>query len=89
MKMKPWIILKPFAADVWWLIVVLVIIIVILLSFILKQERADDYSCSISALVAVGALSQQGICDYKDGKIKICASAFFYYSISARFPVLQ
>ena len=59
-KVKPWVILKPFAADVWCLIFVLCVIIALLLSFILKLERADDYSCSISALVAVGALSQQG-----------------------------
>nr|XP_012233009.1 PREDICTED: uncharacterized protein LOC105678338 [Linepithema humile] len=66
MKMKPWVLLKPFAADVWCLIFVLVIIIVILLSFILKLERADDYSCSISALVAIAALSQQGFPYFND-----------------------
>jgi len=71
------------------MIVVLVIIIVILLSFILKLERADDYSCSISTLVAVAALSQQGICDHIDGKVKKCIFFFFTIVISVRFPTLQ
>lgn len=61
MKMKPWIILKPFAADTWYMIIVIVVITIIILSCILKLERADDYSCSISALITVAALCQQGI----------------------------
>lgn len=61
MKMKPWIILKPFAEDTWYMIVVIVVITVVILSCILKLERADDYGCSISALITVAALCQQGI----------------------------
>ncbi|XP_011882968.1 PREDICTED: uncharacterized protein LOC105570410 [Vollenhovia emeryi] len=60
MKVKPWIILKPFAADTWYMIVVIVVVIIIILSCILKLERADDYGCSISALITVAALCQQG-----------------------------
>ncbi|XP_012534656.2 ionotropic receptor 75a [Monomorium pharaonis] len=60
MKMKPWIILKPFAADTWYMIVVIVVITIFILSCILKLERAEDYSCSISALITVAALCQQG-----------------------------
>lgn len=61
MKMKPWIILKPFAADTWYMIVVMMVITIIILSCILKLERADDYGCSISALITVAALCQQGV----------------------------
>lgn len=60
MKMKPWIILKPFAADTWYMIVVMVAITVLILSCILKLERADDYGYSISALITIAALCQQG-----------------------------
>ncbi|EFN83418.1 hypothetical protein EAI_02237 [Harpegnathos saltator] len=60
MKMKPWVILKPFAVDTWCTILALVVIIVFVLSFILKLERAGDYSYSISVLVAIAALCQQG-----------------------------
>ncbi|KYN18293.1 Glutamate receptor [Trachymyrmex cornetzi] len=59
-KMKPWIILKPFAADTWYSIILIVVITILILSCILKLERADDYGCSISALIAVAALCQQG-----------------------------
>jgi len=59
-KMKPWIILKPFAVDTWYMIIVIVMITILILSFILKLERAEDYGCSISALITVAALCQQG-----------------------------
>ncbi|KAM0727802.1 Ionotropic receptor 75a [Formica fusca] len=59
-KMKPWVILKPFAADTWYMIVVIVVITVLILSFILKLEHASDYGYSISALITVAALCQQG-----------------------------
>jgi len=29
MKMKPWIILKPFAADTWYMIVVIVVMLML------------------------------------------------------------
>ncbi|KAL6258658.1 hypothetical protein P5V15_010611 [Pogonomyrmex californicus] len=60
MKMKPWIILKPFAADTWYMIIVIVVVTILILSCILKLERANDYGCSISALITVAALCQQG-----------------------------
>ncbi|XP_011262095.1 uncharacterized protein LOC105254854 [Camponotus floridanus] len=60
MKIKSWIILKPFAANTWYMIIVIVVIIVLILSFILKLEHASDYGYSISALIAVAALCQQG-----------------------------
>lgn len=61
-KMRPWVILKPFALDTWCTILALVVVIMFVLSCILKLERADDYSYSVSALVAVAALCQQGAC---------------------------
>lgn len=64
-KMKPWVILKPFAMDTWCTILALVVIIIFVLSFILKLERASDYSYSVSALVAIAALCQQGTYVYK------------------------
>lgn len=60
-KVKPLVIFKPFALDTWCTIFALVIIIVFTLSFILKLEDAGDYSYSVSVLVAVGALCQQGV----------------------------
>lgn len=60
MKMKPWIILKPFAADTWYMIVVIVVITILILSCILKLERAEDHGYSISTLITVAALCQQG-----------------------------
>ncbi|XP_014475979.1 PREDICTED: uncharacterized protein LOC106745162 isoform X2 [Dinoponera quadriceps] len=59
-KMKTWVILKPFALDTWCSILALVVIIIFVLSFILKLEHASDYSYSVSALVAIAALCQQG-----------------------------
>lgn len=63
MKMKPWIILKPFAADTWYMIIVIVVVIILILSFTLRLEHASDYSYSISALITVAALCQQGTYD--------------------------
>lgn len=60
-KVKPLVIFKPFAVDTWCTILLLVVIIVFVLSFILKLERAGDYSYSISVLVAIGSLCQQGM----------------------------
>ncbi|XP_024877158.1 uncharacterized protein LOC112458015 [Temnothorax curvispinosus] len=59
-KIKPWIMLKPFAANTWYMIIVIVVVTILILSCILKLERAEDCSCSISALIAVAALCQQG-----------------------------
>ncbi|KAL0105247.1 hypothetical protein PUN28_016715 [Cardiocondyla obscurior] len=60
MKMKPWIMLKPFASDTWYMIVVYMVITIVILSCILKLERFDDYDYSISALITIAALCQQG-----------------------------
>lgn len=60
MKVKPWIMLKPFAEDTWYMIIVMVVITILILTCILKLERADDNGYSISALIAVAALCQQG-----------------------------
>lgn len=86
MKMKPWVILKPFASDTWYTILALVVIIVFIMSFILKFERAEDYSCSVTALVAVAALSQQGTRDYNNTALKK-KTYLFIISISIRFPL--
>ncbi|KMQ99404.1 hypothetical protein RF55_1087 [Lasius niger] len=96
MKMKPWIILKPFAADTWYMIVVIVVITVLILSFILKLEHVSEYGYSISALITVGALCQQGfpsITDQSASRIALIQITVFgllvfnYYSaaiVSAR-----
>ncbi|XP_077270565.1 ionotropic receptor 75a-like [Temnothorax americanus] len=65
-KIKPWIMLKPFAANTWYIIIVIVVVTILILSCILKLERADDCSCSISALIAVAALCQQGFPSLSD-----------------------
>lgn len=84
MKIKPWIILKPFAADTWYMIIVIVVIIVLILSFILKLEHASDYGYSISALIAVASLCQQGTYDCTIQQQKYCTLVIHYIAI--RFP---
>lgn len=60
-KMKAWVILKPFAADSWYVILAMVVIITFIMSSTWTLERAAEYDgCSISVLVAVAALCQQG-----------------------------
>ncbi|XP_025075693.1 uncharacterized protein LOC105433379 [Pogonomyrmex barbatus] len=83
MKMKPWIILKPFAADTWYMIIVIVVVTILILSCILKLERANDYGCSISALITVAALCQQGTYDDDDMTMIYC---FPVIIMSIRFP---
>ncbi|XP_071565025.1 ionotropic receptor 75a-like isoform X2 [Temnothorax nylanderi] len=96
-KMKPWIILKPFAADTWYMIIVMVMVAILILSCILKLERANDYGCSISALITVAALCQQGfpsLSDQSASRIALIQITIFgllvynYYGaaiVSARF----
>lgn len=87
MKMKPWIILKPFAADTWCMIVVIVVITILILSFILKLEHANDYGYSISALITIAALCQQGIYDYTthNSKNTYILRLFVIHYIATRF----
>lgn len=61
MKMKPWVILKPFAADTWYMLIVIIIITIVILSLILRLEHNDERDCSIPALITVATLCQQGI----------------------------
>lgn len=85
MKMKPWIILKPFAANTWYMIAVMVVITILILSCILKLERADDNGCSISALITVAALCQQGTYNRNDTTQRRYIIFFYYHNIDQVF----